>query len=304
MSSSAKPPPVAPSVSMPCLSFKASIACTTVGTISEFLAQQTGLSHRAVKDAMAKGAVWLGSVTGRSGKQRRIRRATTALKAGMRLEIHYDAAILARVAPQAVCLHDLHHYSVWYKPPGLLTQGNRYGDHCALLRQVEQWRGGREVFLVHRLDREAAGLVIVAHHRQAAARLSDLFQQRCVNKIYQVRVRGDLRAAHGATGRMNQPLDGKPAMSAYTVNAYDATHDTSVLEVSIATGRKHQIRRHLAGLGYPVLGDPRYGQDAAWAEGLQLCALRLGFICPFTGREQIFELPPTYWASSPAGATR
>lgn len=264
-------------------------------TVSACLAQHTGLSRRVVKDAMLKGCVWLAksAPAGRNGggaRLRRVRRASTPVRAGDRLELYYDAGVLAREAPQAICLVERRQYSVWYKPPGLLTQGNRYGDHCALLRQVEQVQGGHEVFPVHRLDREAAGLVLVAHLRQAAARLSALFQARRVDKHYRVVVHGK-PGEPGTTGRIELALDGKPAQSLYTVCAWDASHDASVLEVRIDSGRKHQIRRHLAALGHPVLGDPRYGQGRHHAAGLQLVAHRLSFVCPYAGSEQVFTLP-------------
>ena len=69
----------------------------------------------------------------------------------------------------------------------------------------------------------------------------------------------------------------------------DETGETSLLEISIETGRKHQIRRHLAGLGHPIIGDRLYGRPAGVP--LQLLAFYLDFDCPLNKRKMTFELP-------------
>jgi len=68
-----------------------------------------------------------------------------------------------------------------------------FGDHCSLLRQAELFfKGSRKVFLVHRIDREADGVMLIAHTKEAAARLSELFQKKLIAKEYHVVVLGDL----------------------------------------------------------------------------------------------------------------
>lgn len=249
-----------------------------------YLAALTGLPKARIKDAMTKGAVWL---AGRTGARRRLRRATAALAAGDTIALYYDAALLARQPPAARCVDDRRRYSVWCKPAGLMAQGTEYGDHCALLRQAElHFRPPRPAFLVHRLDREASGLMLVAHDSTAAARLSALFRDHAIAKHYRVSVRGALPAA----GSIELPLDDKPARTRYTRLHYDAAADASTAEVVIDGGRLHQIRRHFALAGYPVLGDPRYGSGNKNAEGLQLQAVRLGFVCPFDRVERDYRL--------------
>lgn len=189
---------------------------------------------------------------------------------------------------------DFRRYSAWFKPAGLLVDGSRYGDHCTLERQVEQYFGGnRRVFLVHRLDREAAGVMLVAHSSQAAARLGALFHDRKVGKYYRIEVRGRLAPA-GATGRIDEPLDGKAARTEYTVLGVDAGREVSRLEVRIHTGRYHQIRRHFAASGHPVMGDPRYGEHNADPRGMQLVASRLSFVCPWSGQAVTVSAPAVH----------
>lgn len=250
------------------------------------LAQAAGLSKIRVKEAMRKGAVWWK----RAGAgERRLRRAQTRLQPGDTLGLYYDADLLARVPPAAECRHDAGRFSVWFKPAGLMTQGTRFGDHCSLLRQAEVLgRPGRRVFLVHRLDREASGLVILAHDRAAAGALSRLFAARAIVKRYRVELRG--RIAPPA-GRIDRPLDGRPAATEYVRLSHDPVADVSVVAVVMHTGRRHQIRRHFALAGFPVMGDPAYGQNNQNADGLKLTACGLEFVCPFTGRPLRFELP-------------
>lgn len=243
------------------------------------LAARTGLSKSMVKQAMNKGAVWRHAP---GAKARRIRRATTVVRPGDRWTIYYDPAILERLPPRADCLQDHEHYSIWFKPAGLMTQGTRFGDHCALSRQVDHhFQSRRRIYLVHRIDREASGLVIVAHSRSAAARFSALFRRQAIEKRYLIRVRGDL-SRHATAGRIDLALDGKNAVTSFELLNYDATCDQSLVCARIHTGRFHQIRRHFAMIGFPVMGDPHYGQNNKDARGLQLVAVSLAFTCPLS----------------------
>jgi tRNA pseudouridine32 synthase/23S rRNA pseudouridine746 synthase len=242
------------------------------------------LSKTRIKDAMTKGAVWL-TRPGDRRASRRLRRASTELRVGDRLSLYFDPDILALSPPRARVVRDLDHYSVWLKPAGLLAQGTRFADHCALTRQAELALG-RPVFPVHRLDREASGLMLLAHNRDAAARLSRLFREGAVDKGYRVQVLG--RPAE--RGLIDLPLDGKPARTHYQVSSYDELSDRAVLEVRLDTGRLHQIRRHLDALGHPVIGDPRYGKGNKDPNGLRLVAHVLQLRCPYSGRPLAFQL--------------
>lgn len=263
------------------------VTATDTLTACDLLAQRSGLSKSKIKDAMNKGAVWLAPAR---GAMKRLRRATATLRAGERIELHYNAEVLARSVPPAPLLADRGQFSVWCKPASMLAQGTFEGDHCALLRQAElHFKPPRPALLVHRLDREASGVMLVAHSRDAAARLSRLFEMQQVRKRYRVDVRGRPAQEHG---RIDTLLDGKPALTDYAVLAYDAEHDIATLDVRIATGRLHQIRRHCADIGHGVIGDPKYGRGNKDPGGLRLVAVSLAFRCPFTGRDVEFDCPP------------
>ncbi len=258
------------------------------GTMVDFLSYHTNISKRRIKDAMNKGAVWLKKT---KGKQLRIRRATTRLKPGDRLWFYYDEKLLALEPPAVECISDHKRYSVWFKPAGLMTQGTRYGDHCSLLRQVELfYKTRRKVFLVHRLDREASGVVLVAHDKGAAGKLSSLFQDRSIIKRYRAQVAGDLTQSQ-SENTIQLPLDGKAAITEYKAVEYDSASNTTQVNVTIQTGRKHQIRRHFDMIGFPVVGDPLYGRDNKNMAGLQLMATALEFYCPFSGKFRVYRSP-------------
>jgi tRNA pseudouridine32 synthase/23S rRNA pseudouridine746 synthase len=145
----------------------------------------------------------------------------------------------------------------------------------------------RNAFIVHRLDRAASGLILLAHGKQAARHLSALFQQRLVEKRYQVQVHGQYPEQLVS---IDQKLDGRTAVSHVQRLEYDAHKDQSQLEVSIETGRKHQIRRHLAGAGFPVVGDRLYGQKKV-TDDLRLQAVYLAFMAEPGGEKREYHLP-------------
>lgn len=272
------------------LTRKIEITPPTAGQMAvDVLAAETGLSKSALKDAMSKGAVW---IIPKRGNKRRLRRAQTVLHAGDVLALHYDARILKAPVPEARMLRDEGSYGLWYKPPGMLAQGNEYGDHHSLLRVAELWlREARRdqqamTWLVHRLDREAGGLMLVAYQKKAAAALSDMFQNKRMEKIYWAQVTGKTPAQDV----IDSPLDGKPALTRYRHLAWDEYKNLSELEVSIETGRQHQIRRHLEAIGHPLYGDPRYGRNNKNKDGMKLVAWRLGFICPLTKQPRQYDL--------------
>jgi tRNA pseudouridine32 synthase/23S rRNA pseudouridine746 synthase len=268
------------------LSLTKTVGPNDPATACEFLAEFTALSKSRVKDAMSKGAVWLKK---QKGKQQRIRRATAGLRPGDILSIYYDEALLCKLPPLPELISDRGRYSVWIKPAGLMTQGTKYGDHCSLMRQAElHFKTKKKVYLIHRLDREAAGLVLMAQDKAAASRLSRLFQTRQIIKRYSARVLGNLADKPQAT-KIDLKLDGKPAATEFAVSGYDPATHTSRVNSVIRTGRKHQIRRHFEMIGHPVMGDPRYGKNNKNKDGMQLAATALEFNCPFNKKRLVFN---------------
>ncbi len=264
--------------------------------ICDYIASETGLSKGRIKHAMNCGAL---QVKKGKGKIQRLRRSSSGLASGSQIWLYYDETVLALAPAKPSLIKDFNRYSIWFKPPGLLSQGSQWGDHCSLIRQIElNFNGQRKVFLIHRLDQAACGLVMLAHQKTTAAKLSRMFVERAVEKVYHVRVEGLIRPDEGV---IDKPIDGKSAITRYRKlhEPVNSTRDaeTTLLEVTIETGRKHQIRRHLSSLGHAVVGDALYGVKSK--NGLHLAATKLDYKCPEQGRDICVQLSEAdiepYW---------
>ena len=240
----------------------------------DLLHESTGLSKQRIKHAMTQGAVWLT----RGRNTHRLRRVKRSLRAGDEVHLYYDAEILDEDPAEPSLIADVGGYSVWHKPYGLRSQGSKWGDHCTITRWAERnLRPERSAFTVHRLDRAASGLILVAHGKKIAASLSALFAERKIEKRYRALVKGDF-SQQAVPLRMESLLDDKAAVSDFSFLEIRGGH--SLLDVQIETGRKHQIRRQLAALGHPVIGDRLYGTGEQDGVDLQLSAYLLAFQCP------------------------
>ena len=161
-----------------------------------------------------------------------------------------------RFAVMPTSLRELYrdsHLLVVEKPFGLASQPTRNGGENLydLLCETEDYVG-----LHHRLDTPASGLMLVALDRSINAQLASDFQARRIERGYQAVVLGQ----PPKSGSFSQPLDGKTATTHYTRLS---THNAlSLLEIRLETGRTHQIRRHSAEAGFPIVGDRRYGGSA------------------------------------------
>ena len=261
-------------------------------TAVEHLATASNLSRQTLKQAMQKGCVWLE----KAKYTQRLRRAKKPLSKGDTLHFYYNPEVLAVEPPQATLVADEGDYSIWHKPAGMFSQGSKWGDHCTIYRWAEQHLSPeRPAFVVHRLDRAASGLIILAHKKTIAAKFSALLQQHQIDKHYAVTVYGDFSIALQSEEKgltIHQPVDNKPALSHITLLQVDAERQQSHLDVSIETGRKHQIRQHLSGLGFPVVGDRLYTTEKEFSDSdnLQLKAVSLQFECPVTGDKKFYKL--------------
>jgi tRNA pseudouridine32 synthase/23S rRNA pseudouridine746 synthase len=249
-----------------------------------FLAERTDLPLSQIKLAMQKGAVWLSDKNGVN----RIRRAKKALAKGTTLHFYFDQSILNAEISRPKLISDEEAYSVWFKPRGVLCQGSKWGDHCTIHRWIESNDPKqRPSMVVHRLDRAACGLIVIAHSKKMIRNLAGLFEQRLIEKIYKAIVCGEF-PDHAEPVTINSAVDGRHACSNIKRLEYCAEKNLSLLEVHIETGRKHQIRRHLSEHGFPIQGDRLYGGGDSF--DLQLAAVFLQFKCPLTTRLKEFHL--------------
>lgn len=258
-------------------------AKTSKQTAVDLLAENTLLSKQKLKSAMSKGAVWLESSTGIN----RLRRAKRILEINDVIHLYYDENIQQAEPDKAVLIADLKDYSIWIKPYGMYSQGTKWGDHCSIYRWAEQHlQPQRPAFLVHRLDRAASGLIIIAHTKKMAAAFSNLFKTREIVKQYKARVEGALDQLTLPYSIMTD-IDDKPALS--KIIAAEQHGNETLLTIEIETGRKHQIRKHLSALGYPIVGDRLYGTGRS-DKNLQLQSYYLKFNCPLTDTVREYAL--------------
>jgi len=254
-------------------------------SVLDCLSEYTDLSKQKIKQALQNGAVWLETDKGVS----RVRRAKKIIKINQIVHIYYDALIQSSRPVAAELVADEGEYSVWNKPCGMYSQGSKWGDHCSIYRWSEQnLLPQRPAFLVHRLDRAANGLIVLAHTKTIAAKLSAMFESRQIYKKYRAVVEG-LMTEIEIPYEINSELDGKSAISEIVELSFDKLSNTTGVYIVIKTGRKHQIRRHLSGMGFPIVGDRLYGASNTGTD-LQLSSVNIRFECPVTHNAKNYQL--------------
>ena len=210
-------------------------------------------------------------------------------------------------------LYEDEHLIALDKPAGVAVHGGS-GVSFGVIEQLRQARPGAKFLeLVHRLDRETSGILLVAKKRSALTRLQDQFRERETGKTYLALVTGAWPAnrkvidqplhkyllADGERRVKVVPRDDPDGMRSVTlVRIAEKLEHFTLLEVTIKTGRTHQIRVHLASGGHPIAGDDKYGDfelnKALARQGLKrmfLHAWRLKFAHPATGEELLVEAP-------------
>ena len=233
---------------------------------------------------------------------------------GMALALTVPEAAPAHLEAQDIDIRILYQdadVAVVYKPSGMVVHpaaGNPDGTLAnALLKHLDHLSGiGGEIRpgIVHRIDKDTSGLLLVAKNDFSHVSLSEQIKAHAVHRAYKAIVQGGFRADEGV---VNGPIGRHPSdrkRMAIVPGGRDAeTHwrvleplrGASLLECRLTTGRTHQIRVHMASIGHPVLGDPVYGprkMPYPVTGGQLLHAYRVGFRHPRTGEELLFEAEP------------
>lgn len=246
----------------------------------DFLLDNVNLSKSRLKATMNKGAVWL---LREDQPKQRLRKAMTDLKVGDILELYYDEHLLAQTPQVTAPLADYELYSVWHKPAGMMTFGTDWGDHLSIMRQAELYfKKQRPCYMLDHLDQDASGLVILSHHKRAAAALAECLSNDQIIKHYRGEVTG-IMGDVGQTGVIDTPLDNKPAVTEYRVHKVSDYANQSNVELTTRTGRAQQVRRHLASVGHAIIGDGE-------GEGMKLILDEIRFDCPLTGEARHLTL--------------
>jgi len=240
-------------------------------------------------------------------------KAGLKLNIGDRLTVTIPSAAPSLLLPEAIPLNIIYEDDdllVIDKPAGLAihpapghpshTLVNAILSHLPTLPDTDDsLRPG----IVHRLDKDTSGVMLVAKNSRAQANLIDQFKTHSVVKAYLALVKGHLTPESGVIEapigrdprnrkRMAVVTKGREARTQYNVVKY--VGDDTLLEVKPETGRTHQIRVHLSAIGYPVVGDKVYGVKSPFLSRQFLHAYRLGVKLPSTGEYVEFEseLPP------------
>ncbi len=260
--------------------------------LEDFLPQKLQISKEGVKKLIAFGGVYLV----KNKKRLRLRKNKFSLKKGDQVEVFYDEKLLKQKIEQSYPIIDYKDWGVWYKPAGLLSQGSLFGDLASIERQVEIKKG--QSFLIHRLDREAFGLMIFAYTKKMAQFFNEQLKNFQIKKEYLVLVIGNPNFLDQPT-KLCHTLDGKEAKLFVKQLNYSPQTNLSLLEIELITGRTHQIRRQMQAIGHPVFGDPKYGENNKNDLGLALVAYKLSFKNPTTNKDESITLPIDIYKNGP-----
>lgn len=206
------------------------------------------------------------------------------------------------------------------KEAGLLTCETRRGDERTVENLLTdyvrkgQWKSSKRVYLVHRLDRETSGIMMVAKSEQVQEYFRSAWNE-LTEKTYLARVEGVINDDAGVyesylaenenmfVRSVKDPKEGKLSTTQWKVLAREAR--ATVVEVMLKSGRKNQIRVHFSEAGFPIVGDSKYGNAKKRNERLHLHAWKLSFKHPHTGKVMSFETPvPHIFSQKEKGARR
>ena len=275
--------------------------------IDAWLSKNTdGLSRSYIQKLIEDGAV---TVNNKATK------ANYKLKAGDIVVIDLPAPEKLDVLAEDIKLDILYEDTdiiIINKPKGMVVHpaaGNYTGTlvnalmkHCG--DSLSDINGIIRPGIVHRIDKDTSGILVVAKSNRAHEKLSEMLKEHNINRIYVAVAEGIIREE---TGKVDAPIGRHPIdrkkMAVNTKNGRRAvTHfkvlerfkDTTYLELKLETGRTHQIRVHMSFIGHPLLGDEVYGKKKkiSGLEGQALHARLLGFNHPVTGEYIEFEAPP------------
>lgn len=244
--------------------------------IDQAIPAQSDLSRGKTRKILSAGGCYL--------NRKRFRRASSPVKAGDKIAVYWRDEELARLDKIGLILnpdsiiHEDSNFLVINKPTGLPSQGTKTQDKFHVLAQVESLlqamkRRVPQLRIIHRLDRDTTGVMILGKSKKAYQHMSEAFSQRKVEKEYHAICYGlpqeqcwtqkePLGKIQAAAGRVYVDFDrGLEAETKFSCLAENNSEELSLLECQPITGRTHQIRAHLDFQNLPILGDRNYGSD-------------------------------------------
>jgi len=262
-----------------------------------------------IKNLIEKGDI---TVNGESVK------AGFSLRAGDIVDVEVPEPISTDISPENIPLDIVYEDSdllVINKPQGMVVHpasgcytGTLVNALLYHIKDLSGINGELRPGIVHRLDKDTAGLLLVAKNDFAHVSLAEQIKEKSCKRIYKAIVLGHLKEKEGQiTTYLNRGTNerkkifvvpmgrGKIAITNYKV--LEEFKGYSLVEYELKTGRTHQIRVHSAFIGHPILGDKVYGKpDDRWGlVGQALCACKISFTHPRTGEAMTFEVPLPDW---------
>jgi RluA family pseudouridine synthase len=234
-----------------------------------FIAKKLTLSKKKAKQLLDKRLVFV--------NKKRVWIASYQLKEGDSVEVITLEPTHSEFQKDAILFKD-NHYLIVSKPPDVITNGPE-----SLESNLRKHFKDKYIQAVHRLDKDTSGAVIFAMNNDTFECMKALFKKNCLKKAYRVIVRGRVGKQ---TFTIDSPLRGQNAVT--HINLLKRGKDASYLEVNTETGRTHQIRIHLASVGYPVIGEMEYDRRPIEHPLLRqiprqmLHAYQLSFVHPYT----------------------
>jgi len=249
-------------------------------------------SGRRLKQWLESGRVRVNDVV--------VRRGDVLVAAADRIDLGQPAVMFP--APLRL-VHQDEHVLVIEKPAGLLTIATEVERTRTVYRLIRDWldaQAAGRIFVVHRLDRETSGLLVFARTAAAKHFLQAQFRSRTPERIYVARVEGVVREEEGTLTtrlvedrafRVRPARDGRGQEAITRFRVLQRDRDSTLIELTLVTGRRGQLRAQLAARGHPIVGDRAYGSRRDPLGRVGLHAWRLGFVHP-GGERIVFESPP------------
>lgn len=225
------------------------------------------------------------------------------LKVGQKVEVRWEKIPVDQLYQGIQIVYEDRDLLVIDKPAGLLTVATdtekRKTAYSILSDYVKKQDPDKKIFVVHRIDRETSGLLLFAKSEEVKDVLQGTWMSTITERVYVAVTEGPVEPAQGVIASWltesaafkvysgQNPQQGKKAVTHY--RTIKSNRDYALLEVSLETGRKHQIRVHLQDIGHPVVGDKKYGSTVNPLKRLGLHARVLAFIHPVSNVPCRFE---------------
>ena len=226
--------------------------------IEEFLLENTNLDENTINSLVSKGKIL-------NDKNKRLQK-NQVVKDGF-INVYVFEPKSKGLKP----LFETFHFAIFDKPSGLKVHPSAIDSEYTLLDEIQYYLG-KDASLVHRIDAQTSGLVLVAKNPYSQMVLNSMFEEKKYSKKYLAYVEGQIKEAVNINKKitnskgliklkMKTSDEGKESLTKINPLSYDNEKDITLLECMPITGRQHQIRVHLDSIGHRIIGDPIYGID-------------------------------------------